>query len=49
MCICLLLAGVELFPERNAELLAEGVEGLEVLLVLLLVLDLGLDACLRKW
>lgn len=41
---CLLLAGVELFPESNAELLAERVEGLEVLLVLLLVLDLGLDA-----
>lgn len=47
--ICLLLAGVELFPESNAELLAEGVEGLEVLLVLLLVLDLGLDACLEVW
>lgn len=45
---CLLLAGVELFPESNAKLLAERVEGLEVLLVLLLVLDLGLDAYFRS-
>ena len=39
----LLLAGVELFTESNAEFLAETLEGLEVLLVLVLGLDLGLD------
>lgn len=41
----LLLLGVELFPESDAKLLAQALEGLEVLLVLVLVLDLGLDAC----
>jgi hypothetical protein len=39
----LLLVGVELFTESNAELLAETLECLEVLLVLVLSLDLGLD------
>ncbi|BAE61448.1 unnamed protein product [Aspergillus oryzae RIB40] len=39
----LLLAGVELFTESNAEFLAETLEGLKVLLVLVLGLDLGLD------
>jgi hypothetical protein len=42
----LLLLGVQLFPESNAQLLAQTLELLEVLLVLLLVLDLGLDACI---
>lgn len=40
----LLLLGVQLFPESNAQLLAQTLELLEVLLVLLLVLDLCLDA-----
>ena len=44
----LLLLGVQLFPEGNAKLLAQALESLEVLLVLVLVLDLGLDACERK-
>lgn len=39
----LLLAGVELFTESNAEFLAETLEGLKILLVLVLGLDLGLD------
>lgn len=39
------LVGVELFPESDAQFLTETVEVLEVLLVLLLVLDLGLDTC----
>lgn len=41
----LLLLGVELFPEGDAQLLAQTLELLKVLLVLFLVLDLGLDAC----
>ena len=36
--------GVHLLLEHDAELLAQGLELLEVLLVLALVLDLGLDA-----
>ena len=42
----LLLLGVQLLPESNAQLLAKTLELLEVLLVLFLVLDLGLDACI---
>lgn len=41
----LLVFGVQLLAESNAELLAETLESLNVLLVLLLGLDLGLDAC----
>lgn len=41
----LLLLGVQLLAEGNAQLLAEALESLNVLLVLLLGLDLGLDAC----
>ena len=40
-----LLLGVELLTEGDAKLLAQTLEGLEVLLVLLGVLDLGLDTC----
>lgn len=40
----LLLLGVQLFPESNAQLLAQTLELLEILLVLVLALDLGLDA-----
>lgn len=40
-----LLLGVQVLLEQDAELLAQGLELREVLLVLLLVLDLGLDAC----
>lgn len=36
---------VQLLLQQNAELLAQGLELVKVLLVLLLVLDLGLDAC----
>lgn len=43
----LLLLGVQLFPESNTQLLAQTLEGLKVLLVLVLTLDLGLDACTR--
>lgn len=42
----LLLLRVHGFLERNAELLAQRLELLEVLLVLALVLDLELDACI---
>lgn len=41
----LLLLGVQLFTESNTKLLAHALQGLEVLLVLVLVLNLGLDAC----
>lgn len=40
-----LLLGVDVLLERDAELFPQGLELLEVLLVLALVLDLGLDAC----
>lgn len=43
----LLLLGVQLFPESNAQLLAQTLELLEVLLVLVGALDLGLDAYTR--
>ena len=39
------LLGVELLPESDTELLAQSLEVLEVLLVLFLGLDLGLDTC----
>lgn len=39
------LLGVQVLLELDAELLAQGLELGQVLLVLLLVLDLGLDAC----
>lgn len=42
----LLLLRVELFPESNTQFLTETVKALEILLVLILVLDLGLDTCL---
>jgi hypothetical protein len=48
----LLLLGVQLFPESNAQLLAQTLELLEVLLVLVLALDLGLDtyiSCVSDW
>lgn len=41
-----LLLGEQLLLQHDAELLAQGVELGKVLLVLLLVLDLGLDACI---
>lgn len=41
----LLLFGEQLLLQEDAELLAHGFELLQVLLVLALVLDLGLDAC----
>lgn len=41
----LLLLGVQLLLQRHTELFPEGLELLEVLLVLALVLDLGLDTC----
>lgn len=44
----LLLLRVELFPESNTQFLTETVEALEILLVLLLVLDLGLDTCWKQ-
>jgi hypothetical protein len=37
------LLGVELLPESNAQLDAQALERLEILLVLFGVLDLGLD------
>lgn len=40
-----LLLGVQVLLEQDAELLAQRLELGQVLLVLLLVLDLGLDAC----
>ena len=42
----LLRLGVDLLLEGDAELRAEGLELIKVLLVLGLVLDLGLDSCL---
>lgn len=39
------MLGVEVLLEGDAELLAEGLELLEVLVVLALGVDLGLDAC----
>lgn len=41
----LLGLGEEIFLQQDAQLLAQGSELLQVLVVLLLVLDLGLDAC----
>lgn len=41
----LLLLGVEVLLQRHTELFPQGLELLQVLLVLALVLDLGLDAC----
>ena len=40
-----LLLGEQVLLQQDAELLAQGLELVEVLLVLLLVLDLGLDTC----
>jgi len=40
--------GVEVLLKGDAELLAQGLELVEVLLVLALVLDLGLDACSQR-
>lgn len=40
-----LLLGEQVLLQHDAELVAQGLELGEVLLVLLLVLDLGLDAC----
>lgn len=39
---------VQVLLQQNAQLLAQGLELSKVLLVLLLVLDLGLDACFEK-
>lgn len=44
----LLLLGVQVFLEDDSEFLAEGLELVEVLLVLALVLNLGLDSCGAK-
>lgn len=41
----LFLLGEKVLLQRNAELLTEGLELLEVLLVLALGVNLGLDAC----
>lgn len=38
--------GVQVLLQLDAELLPQGLQLLQVLLVLALVLDLGLDACL---
>lgn len=43
------LLGEEVLLELDAELLAQGLELVEVLLVLGLVLNLGLDTCKLKW
>lgn len=43
----LLLLGVQLFPESDTQFLTETVKALDVLLVLVLVLNLGLDTCSR--
>lgn len=43
--VLLLGAGVKVLFQLDAQLLAQGRELLEVLLVLLLILDLGLDTC----
>lgn len=40
--------GVDLLLEGNTELLAQGLELIEVLLVLSLVLDFGLDSCFGR-
>lgn len=45
----LLLLGVKVLLQGNAELLTEGLQLLEVLLVLALGVDLGLDACGVMW
>lgn len=42
----LLLLGVEVLLQLDAKLLSQGLELVQVLLVLVLVLDLGLDACM---
>lgn len=44
----LLLLGVQLFPESNTQFLTETIKALEVLFVLLLVLNLGLDTYSRR-
>jgi hypothetical protein len=41
----LFLVGVELLPQSNTELLAQTLQAFEVLLVLVLSLNLGLDTC----
>lgn len=43
-----LLGGKEVLLQRNAKLLAEGLELLEVLVVLTLGVNLGLDACIIR-
>lgn len=43
-----LLLGEKVLLQRDAEFLAQGLELGQVLLVLLLVLDLGLDACYAR-
>lgn len=42
---CLLLLGKQVLLERDTELFPEGLELIEILLVLALVLDLGLETC----
>lgn len=44
----LLLLGVQLFPESNTQFLTETIKVLEVLFILLLVLNLGLDTYSRR-
>jgi hypothetical protein len=41
----LLLIGIQLLAQGDTELLSQTVHVLQILLVLILVLDLGLDAC----
>lgn len=46
ICLMVLLGlGVQILLQRDAKLLAERLELVEVLLVLFLVLNLGLDSC----
>lgn len=45
LLVLLLGLGEEIFLQQDAQLLAQGSKLLQVLLVLLLVLNLGLDAC----
>ena len=44
----LLLLRIKLFPESDTQLLAQTLKLLEVLLVLFLVLNLGLDTCYKE-
>lgn len=45
----LFLLGVKVLLQLDAKLLSQGLELVQVLLVLVLVLDLGLDACILNF